>query len=70
MAYGSASGGLVRRMPFLKKCSIDLGVKFLLSIHCRKTAAAEEPMPIVNEATLIKQAAEVSTGDAQKLAAW
>ncbi len=23
MAYGSASGGLVRRLPFLKKCSID-----------------------------------------------
>jgi len=29
--------------------------------------SAEEPMPIVNESTLIKQAAEVSTGDAQKL---
>src|SRR5260370_25697510 len=25
-------------LPFLKKCSIDLRVKFLLSIHCRKTA--------------------------------
>jgi hypothetical protein len=30
-------------------------------------ASAEEPMPIVNEATLIKQAAAVLTGDAQKL---
>jgi len=37
MAYGSTSGGLVRQLPFLKKCFIDLGVKFLLSIHCRKT---------------------------------
>ena len=26
--------------PFLKKCSIDLGVKFLLSIHCRNGVTA------------------------------
>ena len=28
------------RLPFLKKCSIDLGVKFLLSIHCRNGVTA------------------------------
>jgi hypothetical protein len=41
MAYGSTSGGLVRRLPFLKKCSIELGVKFLLSIHCHSRGAPD-----------------------------